>query len=53
MKAKKFIYTVVFQHSISEECIARVFTGTFNQVVKQASLACSRSSYFIREIKVA
>ena len=50
--SKKFTYIVVFQIAADERA-ARVFTGTFNQVVKQASLVCSRSSYFIREIKVA
>lgn len=54
MKLKKFTYDyiVIFQNA-ADERVARVFIGTFDQVVRQARLVCSCSSYFIREIKVA
>lgn len=52
METKKFTYIVVFQNSNNER-IARVYAGTFDQVVKMAKLACRNSGYFILEIKIA
>lgn len=52
MKAKEFIYIVVFQNSVNER-VVHVYTGTFDQVLKKAKSICSSSTYFIREIKVA
>lgn len=51
MKALVFTYIVVLQNSDNEKT-SLVFTGTFNQVLKEAKLVCP-DGYFIREIRVA
>lgn len=51
MKPSVFTYIVVLQSSDSER-VTLVYTGTFDQVLKKARLACPKN-YFIRSISVA